>query len=107
MCSGITSASTASNAFAGFLSDGFGLGFEAGSTGILMLALGFMALVAAINFRGVGESVKANVVLTFVELSGLLMIIIDRLLGDEPGPGRLLRGHDLPVLGGEVAPSWR
>ena len=33
MCSGITSASTASNAFAGFLSDGFGLGFDAGSGG--------------------------------------------------------------------------
>ena len=76
MCSGITSASTASNAFAGFLSDGFGLGFEAGGTGILVLALGFMALVAAVNFRGVGESVKANVVLTCVELSGLLMIIL-------------------------------
>jgi amino acid transporter len=76
MCSGITSASTASNAFAGFLSDGFGLGFEAGSTGILALALAFMALVAAVNFRGVGESVKANVVLTCVELSGLLMIIL-------------------------------
>ena len=76
MCSGITSASTASNAFAGFLCDGFGLGFEAGSTGILVLALGFMTLVAAINFRGVGESVKANVVLTCVELSGLLMIIL-------------------------------
>ncbi|MCC2690345.1 MAG: amino acid/polyamine/organocation transporter, superfamily [Rhizobiaceae bacterium] len=76
MCSGITSASTASNAFAGFLSDGFGLGFEAGSGGILALALGFMALVAAINFRGVGESVKANVVLTCVELSGLLLIIL-------------------------------
>jgi APA family basic amino acid/polyamine antiporter len=75
MCSGITSASTASNAFAGFLSDGFGLGFEAGSRGILLLALGFMTLVAAINFRGVGESVKANVVLTCVELSGLLLII--------------------------------
>ena len=76
MCSGITSASTASNAFAGFLSDGFGLGFEAGSGGILVIALGFMALVAAINFRGVGESVKANVVLTCVELSGLLLIIL-------------------------------
>src|SRR6187431_2502437 len=75
MCSGITSASTASNAFAGFVSDGFGLGFDAGSGGRLVLALGFMALVAAINFRGVGESVKANVVLTCVELSGLLMII--------------------------------
>ena len=34
-----------------------------------------MALVAAVNFRGVGESVKANVVLTMVELSGLLLII--------------------------------
>jgi amino acid transporter len=76
MCSGITSASTASNAFAGFLNDGFGLGLDAGSGGRLLLALGFMALVAAINFRGVGESVKANVVLTCVELSGLLMIIL-------------------------------
>ncbi len=75
MCSGITSASTASNAFAGFLNDGFGLGLQKGSSGILLLALGFMALVALINFRGVGESVKANVVLTCVELSGLLMII--------------------------------
>ncbi|GAA5137046.1 APC family permease [Alloalcanivorax gelatiniphagus] len=75
MCSGITSASTASNAFAGFLNDGFDLGFEVGGAGILFTALGFMALVAAVNFRGVGESVKANVVLTLVELSGLLMII--------------------------------
>lgn len=75
MCSGITSASTASNAFAGFLNDGFDLGFEVGGGGILLIALAFMALVAAVNFRGVGESVKANVVLTLVELSGLLMII--------------------------------
>ncbi len=42
----------------------------------MLVALGFMALVAAINFRGVGESVKANVVLTMVELSGLLLIIM-------------------------------
>ncbi|GGB90724.1 APC family permease [Knoellia flava] len=77
MCSGITSASTASNAFAGFLRDGFGLKeqWPAGSTPLLLIALGFMALVAAINFRGVGESVKANVVLTLVELSGLLLVI--------------------------------
>jgi len=75
MCSGITSASTASNAFAGFLNDGFDLGFEVGGLGITLLALGFMALVALVNFRGVGESVKANVVLTLVELSGLLLVI--------------------------------
>jgi amino acid transporter len=33
-------------------------------------------VVAAVNFRGVGESVKANVVLTLVELSGLLLVIL-------------------------------
>src|SRR5689334_2410350 len=77
MCSGITSASTASNAFAGFLRDGFGMTDEwpDGSTPLLVIALAFMALVAAVNFRGVGESVKANVVLTLVELSGLLLVI--------------------------------
>ena len=82
MCSGITSASTASNAFAGFMSDGFGLGFDAGSTGRLVLALGFMALVAAINFRGVGESVKANVVLTLRRALRPAHDHLHRLLGD-------------------------
>ena len=40
-----------------------------------MVALSFMALVAAVNLRGVSESVKANIVLTCVELSGLLLVI--------------------------------
>ncbi|OLL76516.1 Amino acid permease-associated region [Pseudonocardia sp. Ae168_Ps1] len=74
MCSGITSASTASRAFASNLNEGFGL--DLGNGGIVLIALGFMALVAAVNFRGVGESVKVNVVLTLVELSGLLLVIL-------------------------------
>lgn len=74
MSSGITSASTASRAFASNLDEGFGL--DLGDGGILLIALGFMALVAAVNFRGVGESVKVNVVLTLVELSGLLLVIL-------------------------------
>ncbi len=74
MSSGITSASTASRAFASNLDEGFGL--DMGPGGILLIALGFMALVAAVNFRGVGESVKVNVVLTMVELSGLLLVIL-------------------------------
>ncbi|WP_185984057.1 APC family permease [Aureimonas mangrovi] len=73
MCSGITSASTASRAFAANFSEGFGLGIE--GFGITAIGLAFMALVAVVNFRGVGESVKANVVLTCVELTGLLIII--------------------------------
>ncbi len=75
MSSGITSASTASNAFAGFVSDGFGLELPTGGDGRLLIALAFMALVALVNLRGVGESVKANVVLSLVELSGLLLVI--------------------------------
>ena len=63
MCSGITSASTASRAFAANLSNAFDLGL-AGGIGITLVGLAFMAAVAAVNFRGVGESVKANVVLT-------------------------------------------
>ena len=74
MCSGITSASTASRAFAANFSSGFGLGL--GSLGITLTGLLFMAVVAIVNFRGVGESVKANVVLTCVELTGLLIIIV-------------------------------
>jgi amino acid transporter len=35
-----------------------------------------MLLVLAVNLRGVGESVKMNVVLTAVELSGLLLVIL-------------------------------
>jgi basic amino acid/polyamine antiporter, APA family len=74
MCSGITSASTASRAFASNLSEGFGL--DAGDGAIVLIALAFMALVMTINLRGVGESVKANVVLTLVELTGLLIVIV-------------------------------
>lgn len=74
MCSGITSASTASRAFAANMVDGFGLDWS--RTAVTGLALAFMAVLAAINFRGVGESVKFNVVLTLVELSGLLTVIL-------------------------------
>jgi amino acid transporter len=75
MCSGLTSASSASKAFAGNFGKATHIELPEGGFGLLLVALAFMALVAAVNFRGVGESVKANVVLTLVELSGLLMII--------------------------------
>jgi amino acid transporter len=81
MCSGITSASTASRAFAANLAAfagvvrGEGAEVDASPGLILVLALIFIALVAAINLRGVAESVKANIVLTLVELSGLLIVI--------------------------------
>ena len=90
MCSGITSASTASRAFAANFSHSFNLNL-AGGFGITIVGLAFMALVAAINFRGVGESVKANVVLTCVELSGLLIIIFIGLWAIGHGQGDVSR----------------
>ncbi len=37
--------------------------------------MGFMVLLALINLRGVGESVKFNVVLTLVEVAALAIVI--------------------------------
>ena len=73
MCSGITSAATASRFFASNFFKGFG--FDWGTAGIVAVALLFMVMVAAVNLRGVGESVKLNVVLTIVEITGLMLVI--------------------------------
>ncbi|MDQ3113956.1 MAG: amino acid permease, partial [Actinomycetota bacterium] len=59
MSSGITSASTASRAFAANAIAGFTDVEEPAKSTVLLIALGFMLLVALINFRGVGESVRA------------------------------------------------
>ncbi|MVW79638.1 APC family permease [Bordetella sp. 02P26C-1] len=74
MCSGLTSAATASRAFSANMFAVFGMGDDA--TLVTMGALGFMVLVMIVNFRGASESVKANVVLTLIELSGLLLVIL-------------------------------
>lgn len=73
MTSGITSAATASRAFAVNLSIGFELPDAVGTT--LIIALAFIVLIMLVNLRGVTESVWLNVVLTLIELSGLLLVI--------------------------------
>jgi len=74
MCSGITSASTASRFFAANFETAFDLDW--GKVGIVIVALLFMAMIAAVNLRGVGESVKLNVALTIIEITGLLLVIL-------------------------------
>ena len=79
VCSGITSASTASATLSGFLTDGLhvnGWIDEKASSGtITIIAMAFMVLLALINLRGAGESVKFNVVLTLVEVFALTIVI--------------------------------
>ncbi len=85
MCSGLTSAGAASRSFAGYFQEFL-------SAPELLVAFAFLLILAAINFRGVSESVKLNVVLTCVELSGLLIIIaigavsLARGIGDASKP---------------------
>jgi amino acid transporter len=99
MCSGITSASTAARAFGGdYLA-------EFVSLPVVMVALCFLVVLAIVNFRGVGESVKANVVLTIIEMTGLLVIIVIgvvAVLSGDGEPSRLTEvdtGGDGIVLG--------
>jgi amino acid transporter len=69
MCSALTSVGAASRAFAGYFQ-------ELAVAPLVVLVPVFILGLAAINFRGVGESVKINVALTCVELAGLLIVIL-------------------------------
>ncbi|MEU1146623.1 APC family permease [Streptomyces sp. NPDC005863] len=71
MCSGLSSASAAARAFSGdYLGELTGDALPP-----TLVAITFILLLAALNLRGVSESVKANVVLTLVELTGLVIIL--------------------------------
>lgn len=97
MSSGITSASTAARAFAENLSGGFGLGLGEGA--VLGISLGFIVLLGLINVRGVGESVKLNVLFTCIELTGLLIVITVGAWALSGGQGDLGRAFDFAPPG--------
>ena len=69
LAAGVTSAAGLALAFAG---DYLGTFF---SVPAVPAAVVFLALVAALNARGISESLKSNLVMTVIEVSGLLMVI--------------------------------
>jgi amino acid transporter len=82
MCSGLSSASAAARAFSG--------DYLAEFTDLLpptLVAILFILALAALNLRGVSESVKTNVVLTLVELTGLFVILAVGALAVLTGDG--------------------
>ncbi|MFC7327436.1 APC family permease [Marinactinospora rubrisoli] len=90
MCSGLTSSASAARAFAGNLDRAAGLGWaDADGNGVLItaVAVGLLLLVAAVNIRGVAEGVRLNVVLTCVELSGLVIIVVAGIVALTRGMG--------------------
>lgn len=79
VASGIASAATQSKVVALNLNTLLGLEFGATIGGapleILLLALGFIALIGGIVFRGITESLWANTVCTLIEAFGLVLVI--------------------------------
>lgn len=94
LAAGITSAAGLALAFAGEYLRVF-LDWPAA-----LLAPLFLALIAALNLRGIKESLGANLVMTLVELSGLVlvMIAVAALCGQgQSEPARLLHfGNQAP-----------
>lgn len=70
LAAGVTSAAGLSLAFAG---DYFTTFVDLPTT---LVAIVFLALVAALNARGIRESLRANVIMTVVEVSGLVLIVV-------------------------------
>ena len=59
-------------------------------------AIAFLALVAALNARGISESLKTNVVMTVIELTGLLIVVVAVAVMVGGGRGDLGRVGQLP-----------
>src|SRR4051812_29600630 len=97
MCSGLASAATLARAFAGTYLSAFV------SLPTVAAALCFLAILAAVNLRGIGESIKLNFAFTLIEVTGLLLVVVIGLasLADGGGdPGRALEfksGSSVPL----------
>ncbi|MDP8977165.1 MAG: APC family permease [Actinomycetota bacterium] len=96
MASGISSASALSIAFGqDYFSVFLALDFR-------LVAAGLLVLIAIINFIGISESVKLNVVFTCIEVLGLLIIIVVGLLALNAGVGEPSRVMEFKGGGGPL-----
>ncbi|TDN92439.1 APC family permease [Microbacterium sp. BK668] len=104
LAAGVTSAAGLSLAFAG---DYFSTFVDLPT---IPVAVVFLALVALLNLRGIRESMGANFVMTIIEVSGLVIVIVVVALMLGGGRGDVSRVTQLPegaglgaaVLGGAI-----
>ncbi|MFW6695499.1 APC family permease [Streptomyces sp. MAR4 CNX-425] len=97
MCSGLSSASAAARAFSGDYLQEF---VDVPAT---LIAILFVLLLASLNLRGVSESVKTNVVLTIVEVTGLFIILGIGVAAVLTGEGEASRLTEFDTGGGGYA----
>jgi amino acid transporter len=94
MASGVTSASFSATRVGGRYWTGV---FGTENPPTVLIAIVVILLVAAVNYRGVGESIRINIAITIVELSGLLFIILigaKVLFGGDGDPGQAFEFKD-------------
>ena len=96
LAAGVTSAAGLALAFAG---DYLGVFLDVPAT---PAAVVFLLLVALLNARGIRESLGANVVMTLVEVSGLVLVVVLGALVLGRGDGDLGRTVEFPA---GVAPA--
>jgi len=89
MMSGIASASAAAVAFGGNYLQAFV------SAPPMLAALFFLAAITVVNFIGISESIKVNLVLTIIEVSGLVIVLVLGVLGLVHGVGEPARALEL------------
>ncbi|MFS0897977.1 APC family permease [Mycolicibacterium litorale] len=90
LAAGVTSAAGLALAFAGdYLSTFI-------DVPAIPAAIVFLALIAALNARGISESVKSNVVMTVIELSGLMIVIVAVAVMVGGGRGEVGRVGEFP-----------
>jgi amino acid transporter len=88
MASGVTSASFAATRVGGRYWTGV---FGTENPPTVLIGILVILLVAAVNYRGVGESIEVNIAITLIELSGLVFIILvgaKVLLSGDGNPGQ-------------------
>ncbi|NQW88147.1 MULTISPECIES: APC family permease [unclassified Frigoribacterium] len=91
LAAGVTSAAGLSLAFAG---DYLGTFVDLPP---VPTAIAFLALVALLNARGISESLRGNVVMTVVEVSGLVIVIVVVAVMLAGGGGDVSRVGEFPV----------
>jgi amino acid transporter len=101
VASGIASASALARAFGGDYLSAFV------DVPVVLTALALVVLIAAVNLRGIEESVKINVVFTLVEMGGLVLIVVVAavaIAGGDAEPGRAFDfKEDASMLGAALA----
>ena len=88
--------------FVRYFSGLFGMSEES-IWGATLVALAFVAIITIINLIGITESVVANVIMTFIEVSGLIIVVIIGIIALVEGvgePGVLLEfsAEGSPIL---------